>query len=151
MNDMEERVRMLEERVKYLESLIKANINKIDKIDAYDFDESVNNIKVTTFHLSQILKSNMEDQIIHIIVDHNKQFPFLKMSKELLMYKDKWVYLPDSDLKFLFITIEYKIRKLYSEMAYDNAEKYFEDNKIILGLDLNGKFKKIKNKLIDCL
>ena len=148
---MEERVRMLEERVKYLESLIKANINKIDKIDAYDFDESVNNIKVTTFHLSQILKSNMEDQIIHIIVDHNKQFPFLKMSKELLMYKDKWVYLPDSDLKFLFITIEYKIRKLYSEMAYDNAEKYFEDNKIILGLDLNGKFKKIKNKLIDCL
>jgi len=144
--DMEERVRMLEERVKYLENLIKGKID----IDAYDFDESVNNIKVTTFHLSQVLKSNMEDQIIHMIVDHNKQFPFLKMSKDLSMYKNqKWVYLPDSDLKFLFLTIEYKIRKLYNENSYDNADRYFEDNKIILGLDLNGKFKKIKKKLID--
>ena len=146
--DLEERVLLLEERVKYLENLIKGKI----EIDAYDFDETVNNIKVTTFHLSQVLKSNMEDQIIHIIVDHNKQFPFLKMSKDLSMYKKqfcKWIYLPDSDLKFLFLTIEYKLRKLYNEMSYDNAEKYFEDNKIILGLDLNGRFKKIKNKLID--
>ena len=146
--DLEERVLLLEERVKYLENLIKGKI----EIDAYDFDETVNNIKVTTFHLSQVLKSNMEDQIIHIIVDHNKQFPFLKMSKDLSMYKKqicKWIYLPDSDLKFLFVTIEYKLRKLYNEMSYDNAEKYFEDNKIILGLDLNGRFKKIKNKLID--
>jgi len=144
--DLEERVLLLEERVKYLENLIKGKI----EIDAYDFDETVNNIKVTTFHLSQVLKSNMEDQIIHIIIDHNKQFLFLKMTKELSMYKNKkWVYLPDSDLKFLFLTIEYKLRKLYNENSDDNAERYFEENKIILGLDLNGKFKKIKNKLID--
>ena len=54
----------------------------------------------------------------------------------------------DSDLKLFIETIEHKILLLHSKRVRD-AETHFENNKIIYGLNLLGRFKKIKNKLID--
>ena len=90
----------------------------------------------------------MEEQIILIIVELNKKTPFMKMTKELCMYKGGWVRMDDSDLKLFIETIEHKILLLHSKRVRD-AETHFENNKIIYGLNLLGRFKKIKNKLID--
>ena len=98
--------------------------------------------------MSQILQSSMEEQIILLIIETNKKTPFIKMSKELCMYKGKWVYMDDSDLKLLIETIEHKILLFHNNSPRD-VETHFENNKIIYGLNLSGRFKKIKNKLID--
>ena len=83
--------------------------NQIHEPSQYDIDEVRNNITITNTHLSQILETNMEDQIISIIVEENKKKPFMKMTKHLFMYKQGWVYMDDSDLKLLIETIEHKI------------------------------------------
>ena len=145
------RVQLLEERVSYLESLIlKMNQTQIHEPCQYDVDEVRNNITITTTHLSQILETNMEDQIISIIIEENKKKPFIKMTKHLFMYKNQlgWVYMDDSDLKLLIETIEHKILLFHSKSGQD-AETHFDNNKIIYGLNLSIRFKKIKIKLID--
>ena len=143
MDEILERLRILEERVQYLES-------QQIRESAYDFDQSVANIEVNNFHLEQVIESNMEDQIINIIVNHNKQFPFLKMCKHLCMFKEKWVILSDSDFKYLIESIEFKLLKLHSLKHTENdADKYFEINNIMYGLNFASRIKKIKNKLID--
>ena len=146
---MEARVQLLEERVAYLESLIKGIQGK-NQNQYYDIDEIRENIIITDNHLSQILKTSMEEQIILIIVDINKKTPFMKMAKELSMYKGSngWVHMDDSDLKLFIETIEHKILLLHNKSSRD-AETHFDNNKIIYGLNLISRFKKIKNKLID--
>lgn len=144
---MEARVQLLEERVAYLESLIKGLQGK-NQNQYYDIDEIRKNIVITDNHLSQILQTSMEEQIILIIVDINKKTPFMKMAKELSMYKDGWVHMDDSDLKLFIETIEHKILLLHNKYSRD-AETHFDNNKIIYGLNLMTRFKKIKNKLID--
>jgi hypothetical protein len=150
-SDMNIRVQLLEERVSYLESLIlkMSHQNQIHDSE-YDIDEIRNNITITTTHLSQILETNMEDQIISIIIEENKKKPFMKMTKHLFMYKTQigWVYMDDSDLKLLIETIEHKILLFHSKSGQD-AETHFDNNKIIYGLNLSLRFKKIKIKLID--
>jgi hypothetical protein len=141
-NKMLLRIQLLEERVAYLES------KGVQSQSQYDIDEVRNNIIITDNHLSQILQSSMEEQIILIIVELNKKTPFMKMTKELCMYKGGWVRMDDSDLKLFIETIEHKILLLHSKRVRD-AETHFENNKIIYGLNLLGRFKKIKNKLID--
>jgi hypothetical protein len=145
---MEARVQLLEERVAYLESLIKGIQGK-NQNQYYDIDEIRKNIVITDYHLSQILQTSMEEQIILIIIDINKKTPFMKMAKELSMYKGSgWVHMDDSDLKLFIETIEHKILLLHSNRLRD-AETHFDNNKIIYGLNLMTRFKKIKNKLID--
>ena len=147
------RVQLLEERVSYLESLIKMNhqSHQSHQIhDSYDIDEVRNDITITNTHLSQILETNMEDQIISIIVEENKKKPFMKMTKHLFMYKQGWVYMDDSDLKLLIETIEHKILLFHSKTGQD-AETHFDNNKIIYGLNLSVRFKKIKTKLIESI
>jgi hypothetical protein len=92
----------------------------------------------------------MEDQIISIIIEENKNKHFMKMTKHLLMYKNQlgWVYMDDSDLKLLIETIEHKILLFHSKTGQD-AETHFDNNKIVYGLNLSNRFKKIKIKLID--
>jgi len=148
---MESRVQLLEERVAYLESLIKGlqGQNQNQNQNQYDIDEIRENIIITDYHLSQILQTSMEEQIILIIIDINKKTPFMKMAKELSMYKGSgWVHMDDSDLKLFIETIEHKILLLHSNRLRD-AETHFDNNKIIYGLNLMTRFKKIKNKLID--
>jgi len=140
------RIQTLEEKVSYLESVI-LNMSQ-GQGQPYDIDQIQENIVITDSHLSQILNTNMEDQIISMIVEINKKTPFMKMAKELYMYKNKWVRMDDSDLKLLFETIEYKILTFHSKCPRD-PETHFDNNKIIYGLNLMGRFKKIKNKLID--
>lgn len=152
-NDMIIRVKLLEEKVSYLESLIlKMNHSQsqIHEPCHYDMDEVRNDITITNIHLSHILETNMEDEIISIIVEENKKKPFMKMTKNLFMYKNQlgWVYMDDSDLKLLIETIEHKILLFHSKTGQD-AETHFENNKIIYGLNLSNRFKKIKIKLID--
>jgi hypothetical protein len=145
---MEARVQLLEERVAYLESLIKGIQGK-NQNQYYDIDEIRKNIVITDYHLSQILQTSMEEQIILIIIDINKKTPFMKMAKELSMYNGSgWVHMDDSDLKLFIETIEHKILLLHSNRLRD-AETHFDNNKIIYGLNLMTRFKKIKNKLID--
>ncbi len=144
-SEMLHRVQLLEERVAYLESLIKGVV--IQK-QGYDIDEVRDNIVITDYHLSQILQTSMEEQIIKIIVEINKKTPFIKMTKELYMYNGSWVHMDDSDLKLFIETIEHKILLLHSKCLRD-ADTHFDNNKIIYGLNLMGRFKKIKNKLID--
>ena len=143
-----ERVRSLEEKVSYLESLIMNMGHSQSHFQANDIDEVRDNIVITEYHLSQILQTSMEEQIILIMIEINKKTPFMKMSKELCMYKNGWVHMDDSDLKLFIETIEHKILLLYSKQLRD-AETHFDNNKIIYGLNLMGRFKKIKNKLID--
>jgi hypothetical protein len=147
------RVQLLEERVSYLESLIiKMSKDPEQNQHQYDIDEVRNDITINNKHLSQILETNMEDQIILIIVEENKKKPFMKMTKNLFMYKDQlgWVYMDDSDLKLLIETIEHKILLFHSKSGQD-AETHFDNNKIIYGLNLSNRFKKIKMKLIDSI
>jgi hypothetical protein len=137
-----ERLQKLEERVKEIEE-------KEVKVDGYDFEKIIEKITINQFHISQILSTNIEDVIISIICEYNIEFPFLQMRKQLCMFKSKWVLLNDTDFKFLIDSIEFKILKIYSQQLHENADKYFENNKIMYGLNLSVRFKKIKNKLID--
>ena len=146
------RVQSLEERVNYLESLIMnmthmANTNS-DKTP-YDFDEIRTSIVVTDTHLDQILKTSMEEQIIAIIVEENKKRPFMRMMKDLCMFKTKWVRMDDSDLILLIRTIEHKVILLHSSYQID-TEKSFDNTNIIYGLNL-GRLKKIKAKIIEMI
>ena len=145
------RVQSLEERVAYLESIIKGfqgqKSNQINQY--YDIDEVRNNIVITDYHLSQILQTSMEEQIILMILEINKKTPFMKMAKDLCMYNGSaWVHMDDSDLKLFIETIEHKILLFHSNCPRD-VETHFDNNKIIYGLNLTTRFKKIKNKLID--
>ena len=140
------RIELLEERVAYLESIIKGF--QCQKSNQYNIDEVRDNIVITDNHLSQILQTSMEEQIILMITDINKKTPFMKMAKDLCMYNGGWVHMDDSDLKFFIETIEHKILLFHSKRLRD-VETHFDNNKIIYGLNLTGRFKKIKNKLID--
>ena len=157
----DKRIKDLEERVQYLESVIKNfikndlnslnSLNSINEINnENDFDEVRKNIIINKDHLSQVLESSMEEQIILIMIQENRKNRFMKMTKDLQMYKNGWVYMEDSDLKLFIETIEHKILLLHSKSSY-NEEKCFENNKIIYGLNLSVRFKKIKNKLIDAM
>uniref|UniRef100_A0A6C0ESJ5 Uncharacterized protein n=1 Tax=viral metagenome TaxID=1070528 RepID=A0A6C0ESJ5_9ZZZZ len=143
------RLKFLEEKVIFLESRLELELlNTKKKTTFYDFEESLKNIIVEDFHLSQVLETNIEDQIISIIVDHNQQNTFLQIRKGLYKFQGEWIVMTDSDYKFMFETIEYKIIKLYSK-TNQNADKYFENNKKVYGLNLSARFKKLKIKLID--
>ena len=151
---MESRVQSLEEKVKYLEFIIeKLTLGQGQSQcqgQEYNFDQIIETIEINKNHLDQVLKTSMEDQIILIILEENKRRRFMKMGKELSMYKKKWVYMEDSDLKLLIEIIEHKLLLLHSKSSYDQ-ETCFENNKIIYGLNLTTRFKKIKSKLIDML
>jgi ferredoxin-fold anticodon binding domain-containing protein len=140
------RVQLLEERVAYLESIIKGF--QCQTQGYHDIDAVRENIVITDYHLSQILQTSMEEQIILMIIEINKKTPFIKMAKELSMYKGGWVHMDDSDLKLFIETIEHKILLFHSNCQRD-VETHFDNNKIIYGLNLMGRLKKIKNKLID--
>ncbi len=143
------RLKYLEEKVIFLESRLELELsNSKKKSTFYDFEESLKNITVEDFHLSQVLETNIEDQIISIIVDYNQQNTFLQIRKGLYKFQGEWIVMTDSDYKFMFETIEYKIIKLYSK-TNQNADKYFENNKKVYGLNLSVRFKKLKSKLID--
>ena len=143
------RLKYLEEKVIFLESKLELELsNSKKKSTFYDFEESLKNITVEDFHLSQVLETNIEDQIISIIVDYNQQNTFLQIRKGLYKFQGEWIIMTDSDYKFMFETIEYKIIKLYSK-TNQNADKYFENNKKVYGLNLTVRFKKLKSKLID--
>ena len=146
--DLLQRVQSLEERVKYLESLI-INHSQSIQTKPYDFDEIRESIAVNECHLDQILKTNMEEQIIDIIVEENKKRPFIKMMKDLCMFKNGWIRMDDSDLILLIRTIEYKVILLNSKYQID-TEKSFDNTNIVYGLNLS-RFKKIKTKIIDMI
>ena len=152
-SDMD-RIQALEERVSYLESIIEKFMGQNQSHQGHDsqndFDEVRKTIDITKGHLSQVLETSMEEQIILIMIEENKKRRFMKMTKELCMYKNGWVYMEDSDLKLFIETIEHKLLLLHSKSSYDQ-ETCFENNKIIYGLNLSTRFKKIKNKLIDML
>jgi len=141
MEELLLRLNKLEERVLFLEG--KKNSNQF-----YDFEESLKDITIEDFHLSQVIETNIEDQIISVIVDYNKEKTFLQIRKGLYKFQGEWVSMTDSDYKFMFETIEYKFIKLYSK-TNQNADKYFENNKKVYGLNLTVRFKKLKSKLID--
>jgi hypothetical protein len=156
-SDSHLRIQSLEERVSYLESIIEQfcqgqnqNQNQNQGQNHYEFDEILETIDINKDHLTQVLKTSMEEQIILIILEENKRRRFMKMTKELSMYKKKWIYMEDSDLKLLIEIIEHKLLLLHSKSSYDQ-ETCFENNKIIYGLNLSTRFKKIKSKLIDML
>jgi len=141
MEELLLRLNKLEERVLFLEGNKKSN-------QFYDFEESLKDITIENFHLSQVIETNIEDQIISVIVDYNKEKTFLQIRKGLYKFQGEWVSMTDSDYKFMFETIEYKFIKLYSK-TNQNADKYFENNKKVYGLNLTVRFKKLKSKLID--
>ena len=141
------RVQLLEERVAYLESIIKQSSQSHNQ---YDIDIVRDNIVITDNHLSQILQTSMEEQIILMILEINKKTPFMKMAKDLCMYKNGWVHMDDSDLKLFIETIEHKILLFHSKRLRD-VETHFDNNKIIDGLNLSVRFKKIKTKLIESI
>lgn len=145
----DKRIQSLEERVSYLESIIKG-FHKETNVSFHDFDDIKSTLIINKDHLTKVLETNMEEQILCMIINENKKRPFMKMTKHLCMYKNGWVYMEDSDLKLLIETIEHKLLLLHSKSSYD-PEKCFENNKIIYGLNLSVRFKKIKNKLIDTL
>jgi hypothetical protein len=146
LNAILQRFRLLEERVRYLES-------QQVRESAYDFEETLKTIEVNEFHLAQVIESNMEDQIISILINHNKQYPFLKMCKHLCMFKEKWIFLTDADFKLMIETIEYKLLKIHQKQSEteSNPDNYFEVNKIMYGLNFAARCKKIKVKLIEGL
>jgi hypothetical protein len=158
-----EKIQSLEDRVKYLEDLIcnatgtnilkshnqPGDYQEIKEYKEYDFDEVKDMIIITHKHLARILETSMEEEIISMILEQNKKTPFMKIIKKLCMYKDSgWVSMDDSDLKLLIEIIEHKILVLNSKSTND-PEKQFENNKIIYGLNLIHRFKKIKNIIID--
>ena len=146
-HSLETYVHTLEERVAYLESIIMNMSGQGQK--NYDFDEIRTSIIINENHLSQVLQSSMEEQIIAIIVEENKKRPFIKMMKDLCMFKNQWIRMDDSDLILLIRTIEHKLLLLHSQCPAD-PEKSFDTTNIIYGLNL-GRFKKIKNKLIESI
>jgi hypothetical protein len=146
-----DRIRSLEERVSYLESIIeKMCQDQNQNHSEHEFDKILETININKDHLTQVLKTSMEEQIILIILEENKKRRFMKMTKELSMYKKRWIHMEDSDLKLLIEIIEHKLLLLHSKSSYDQ-ETCFENNKIIYGLNLSTRFKKIKGKLIDML
>jgi hypothetical protein len=150
--DLVQRVQSLEERVKYLESLImnqSQSQSQSIQTKPYDFDEIRESITVNDSHLDQILKTSMEEQIIAMIIEENKKRPFMKMMKDLCMFKDGWVRMDDSDLILLIRTIEHKVILLNSKYQTD-TEKSFDNTNIVYGLNLS-RFKKIKAKIIDMI
>jgi hypothetical protein len=154
-NDLVMRVQSLEERVKYLESLImnqSQSQSQTIQSRPYDFDEIRTSITVNDSHLDEILKTSMEEQIIAIIVEENKKRLFIKMMKDLCMFKNGWIRMDDSDLILLIRTIEHKVILLNSiNSKYQNdTEKSFDNTNIVYGLNLS-RFKKIKTKIIDMI
>ena len=143
MEELLERLKKLEDRVKYLESGTKK-----EKEKAHDFDAAIKDITVEDHHLSQILVSNMEDQLISIIAEYNRDKPFIQLRRQLYKYKEGWVVMADSDLIYLFENMEFKVMQLYSKTTQEQ-EKYFDNNKIIYGLNITTRLKKIKTKLIE--
>ena len=146
-HSLETYVHTLEERVAYLESIIMNMSGQGQK--NHDFDEIRTTIIITEMHLAQVLQTSMEEQIITIIVEENKKRPFIKMMKDLCMFKNQWIRMDDSDLILLIRTIEHKLLLLHSQCPAD-PEKSFDTTNIIYGLNL-GRFKKIKNKLIESI
>lgn len=142
-------IQQLIERLQKLEQKVKELEEKEVKVDGYDFEKTIEEITINQFNILQILATNIEDVIISIICEHNKEYPFLQMRKQLCMFKSKWILLNDTDFKFMIDSIEFKILKIYSQKLHETADKYFENNKIMYGLNLSVRFKKIKNKLID--
>jgi hypothetical protein len=127
------RLQLLEERVAYLESIIKGFQGQTQGY--HDIDEVRENIVITDYHLSQILQTSMEEQIILMIIEINKKTPFIKMAKELSMYKGGWVHMDDSDLKCLHfvravMTVDINDNELDEEEQKDfvsnNQEKFKE-------------------------
>lgn len=143
MEELLERFKQLEDRVKFLESGTKK-----EKEKAHDFDEAIKDITVEDYHLSQILVSNMEDQLISIIAEYNRDKPFIQLRRQLYKYKEGWVIMADSDIIHLFENMEFKVMRLYSKESQEQ-EKYFDNNKIIYGLNIMTRLKQIKKKLID--
>ena len=149
-HSLETYVHTLEERVVYLESIImNMSQGQGQGHKNHDFDEIRTTIVITEMHLAQVLKTSMEEQIIAIIVEENKKRPFIKMMKDLCMFKNQWIRMDDSDLILLIRTIEHKLLLLHSQCPAD-PEKSFDTTNIIYGLNL-GRFKKIKSKLIESM
>ena len=148
-NSLETYIHTLEERVTYLESIIMNMSGQGQGNKNHDFDEIRTTIVINELHLAQVLKTSMEEQIILIIVEENKKRPFIKMMKDLCMFKHQWIRMDDSDLILLIRTIEHKLLLLHSQCPAD-PEKSFDTTNIIYGLNL-GRFKKIKNKLIESI
>ena len=148
-NSLETYVHTLEERVTYLESMIINMNGQGQGQKNHDFDEIRTTIVINEMHLAQVLQTSMEEQIIAIIVEENKKRPFIKMMKDLCMFKNQWIRMDDSDLILLIRTIEHKLLLLHSQCPAD-PEKSFDTTNIIYGLNL-GRFKKIKSKLIESI
>ena len=148
-NSLETYVHTLEERVAYLESIIINMSGSGREQKNHDFDEIRTTIVINEMHLAQVLQTSMEEQIIAIIVQENKKRPFIKMMKDLCMFKNQWIRMDDSDLILLIRTIEHKLLLLHSQCPAD-PEKSFDTTNIIYGLNL-GRFKKIKSKLIESI
>jgi hypothetical protein len=138
LNDLEKRVNMLEK-------------NK-NTSDYCSFKDSICSISINEDNLTSIFNTSMSDEIIKIIVNKNKETPFLHYKKVVYKYENEMIAMEDADYKYMFEYVQYLIIKKFTEYSSNlKSDEYFEKNNIILGLNLNKNFKKVKTLFLKSL
>jgi hypothetical protein len=138
VNDLEKRLALLENR--------KQN-------STYgQFKETISSIVISEDNLNSIFNTSMMDEIIKIILDKNKETPFLQYKKHVYKYDTEMIEMTDDDYKYMFEYVQYVIIKQFTEYCVKlKSDDYFEKNNIILGLNLTKNFKKIKSLFLKSL
>jgi len=138
VNDLEKRLALLENR--------KQN-------STYgQFKETISSIVISEDNLNSIFNTSMMDEIIKIILDKNKETPFLQYKKHVYKCDTEMIEMTDDDYKYMFEYVQYMIIKQFTEYCVKlKSDDYFEKNNIILGLNLTKNFKKIKSLFLKSL
>lgn len=134
-------------------ALLKSNSKGLDiEVEVSSFKVAISNITITDKDLSLVYNSSMKKQIIRIISEFNKKYPFLKWRRVLYKYEEAWVTLEDEDIIYMIEEVEKLLIALYTQKSKElNPEKYFETAEIVYSLNLNKNFKKIKSELLQSI
>jgi hypothetical protein len=151
MEEILNRIANLEKRIAELEN---KNVNDVSKNEYNDFITTIGSFCVDEKNLINIFNTSLIDEIIKIILNKNKEQPFLQYKKQVYKYENKIMHKMEDDYYIkLFNHIEYLIIQefnLYSNKN-KNSEQFFEKSKIIYGLNINKNFKKIKSLFLQAL
>ena len=148
MDQLLKRLDELEKRIIYLESKEKIQDNIYS-----DFKNTINTVEITDENLTNIFKTSILSEIIKIIINKNKQMPFLQYKKHVYKFEnDNMVKMDDADYKYMFEYIEYLILKLFKSYSLTlKSEDYYEKSNIIYGLKFDKNIKKIKSLFLESL
>ena len=145
MEELIKRLNDLEKRVAILE-------NRKSSSTYGSFKETISTIVISEDNLINIFNTSMIDELIKVILDKNKEIPFLQYKKHVYKYENEMIEMTDDDYKYMFEYVQYLIIKQFTEYCVKlKSDDYFEKNNIIVGLNLTKNFKKVKSLFLKSL